>query len=44
MKYNASNMPKDIQFRLPKDRDWHATYQWLEFPEGMPEDQQLMSA
>jgi hypothetical protein len=27
--YSSTNLPKDIQLKVPKDKDWFADYAWI---------------
>jgi hypothetical protein len=27
--YSSTNLPKDIQLKMPKDKDWFADYAWI---------------
>jgi hypothetical protein len=31
--YSATTLPKDIQLKVPKDKDWFAEYNWLQLPQ-----------
>jgi hypothetical protein len=31
MKYTVQTLPKDMQMKLTKDKDWFAQYSWFEY-------------
>jgi hypothetical protein len=33
IEYQIHTLPKDIQFKLPKDSDWFSLYSWFNFPQ-----------
>lgn len=30
--YSTTTLPKDVQLKLPKDKDWFAEYAWMQLP------------
>lgn len=32
MAYSSTTLPKDIQLKVPKDKDWFAEYAWVQLP------------